>query len=35
MQIKGKYPCAPGLAPGWCPKGPLFNNNPKLVWEAV
>ncbi len=34
-QIKGKNPCAPGLAPGWCPKGPLFNNNPKLVWEAA
>ena len=35
MQIKGKYPCTPGLAPGWCPKGPLFHNNPKLVWEAA
>ena len=34
-QRKGGNPCAPGLAPGWCPKGPLFNNNPKLVWEAV
>jgi O-succinylbenzoate synthase len=34
-QIKGHHPCAPGLAPGWCPKGPLFNNNPKLVWEAT
>ena len=34
-QVKGKNPCAPGLAPGWCPKGPLFNNNPKLVWEAA
>ena len=34
-QIKGKYPCAPGLAPGWCPKGSLFDNNPKLVWEAA
>ena len=34
-QVKGGNPCAPGLAPGWCPKGPLFNNNPKLVWEAV
>ena len=27
--------CAPGLAPGWCPKGPLFNNDPKSVWEAI
>ena len=34
-QVKGKNPCAPGLAPGWCPKGPLFDNNPKLVWEAA
>ena len=34
-QVKGEKPCAPGLAPGWCPKGPLFNNNPKLVWEAA
>jgi len=34
-QIKGENPCAPGLAPGWCPKGPLFNNNPKSVWEAA
>jgi len=34
-QIKGGNPCAPGLAPGWCPKGPLFNNNPKSVWEAA
>ena len=35
IQIKGKHPCAPGLAPGWCPKGQLFNNNPKSVWEAA
>ena len=34
-QVKGKYPCAPGLAPGWHPKGQLFSNNPKSVWEAV
>ena len=34
-QVKGQNPCAPGLAPGWCPKGPLFGNNPKLVWEAA
>ena len=34
-QVKGKYPCAPGLAPGWQPKGQLFSNNPKSVWEAV
>ncbi len=34
-QLTGKYPCAPGLAPGWGAKGPLFSNNPKAVWEAV
>ncbi len=34
-QVKGKNPCAPGLAPGWCPKGPLFDNNPKSVWGAA
>tara|TARA_B100000700_G_scaffold240556_1_gene267485 strand:- start:890 stop:1861 length:972 start_codon:yes stop_codon:yes gene_type:complete len=34
-QVKGKYPCAPGLAPGWCPRSQLFSNNPKSVWEAV
>jgi O-succinylbenzoate synthase len=34
-QVKGHHPSAPGLAPGWCPKGPLFNNNPKFVWEAA
>ena len=34
-QVKGHHPCAPGLAPGWCPKGPLFSNNPKSVWEAA
>ena len=34
-QVEGKYPCAPGLAPGWVPKGPLFSNQPKSVWEAV
>ena len=34
-QVKGAYPCAPGLAPGWCPQGPLFSSDPKSVWEAV
>tara|TARA_B100000212_G_C27366327_1_gene530502 strand:+ start:456 stop:1427 length:972 start_codon:yes stop_codon:yes gene_type:complete len=34
-QVKGKNPCAPGLAPGWCPEGALFHSNPKVVWEAV
>ena len=35
IQSKGKHPCAPGLAPGWCPSGPLFNNRPASVWEAA
>tara|TARA_B100000965_G_scaffold172161_1_gene143792 strand:+ start:3013 stop:3984 length:972 start_codon:yes stop_codon:yes gene_type:complete len=35
LQTKGKYPCAHGLAPGWCPTGPLFNKKPNTVWEAV
>ncbi len=34
-QAQGQNPCAPGLAPGWCPKSQLFNNNPKSVWEAA
>tara|TARA_Y100001968_G_scaffold278037_1_gene273172 strand:- start:120 stop:1091 length:972 start_codon:yes stop_codon:yes gene_type:complete len=34
-QAKGKYPCAPGLAPGWGPNGSLSSNNPTSVWEAV
>ena len=34
-QAKGNYSCAPGLAPGWGPKGLLFCNKPKSVWEAV
>tara|TARA_B100000965_G_scaffold119782_1_gene98820 strand:- start:2041 stop:3012 length:972 start_codon:yes stop_codon:yes gene_type:complete len=35
MQLKGRHACSPGLAPGWCPNGPLFNNKPKSVWEAA
>ena len=35
MQIKGKHPCAPGLAPGWCPESQLFNKHPRSVWEAA
>ena len=34
-QIKGKYSCAPGLAPGWCPEGQLFSSDPKIVWDAA
>jgi O-succinylbenzoate synthase len=35
LQQKGPTPTAPGLAPGWCPDGPLFNSDPKSVWEAA
>ncbi len=35
LQQQGPTPTAPGLAPGWCPKGPLFSPNPELVWSAV
>ncbi|AAP99246.1 MULTISPECIES: o-succinylbenzoate synthase [Prochlorococcus] len=35
LQLRGLTPTQPGLAPGWCPKGPLFCQNPQLVWEAA
>ena len=35
LQQHGPTPTAPGLAPGWCPDGPLFSKNPNLVWEAA
>ncbi len=35
LQQRGPTPTAPGLAPGWCPDGPLFSADPKLVWEAA
>ena len=35
IQQKGPTPTAPGLAPGWLPKDPLFSNNPFTVWDAV
>jgi O-succinylbenzoate synthase len=35
LQWVGPTPAAPGLAPGWCPKGPLFSDNPELVWAAA
>ena len=34
-QREGKNPCAPGLAPGWRPKGRLFDSDPKIVWDAA
>ena len=34
-QALGEHNCAPGLAPGWVPKSPLFDHNPNIVWEAV
>ena len=35
LQMSGPTPAAPGLAPGWCPTGPLFSNDPEQVWAAV
>ncbi len=35
LQQNGPTPTAPGLAPGWCPDGPLFSTDPELVWDAV
>ena len=35
LQWQGPTPAAPGLAPGWCPSGPLFSDNPETVWAAA
>ncbi|MCP9849973.1 enolase C-terminal domain-like protein [Cyanobium sp. Morenito 9A2] len=35
LQAGGPTPTAPGLAPGWCPGGPLFESDPARVWEAA
>ncbi|MEB3321727.1 MAG: enolase C-terminal domain-like protein [Synechococcaceae cyanobacterium] len=35
LQAAGPTPAAPGLAPGWCPGGPLFAADPLRVWEAA
>jgi O-succinylbenzoate synthase len=35
LQARGPTPAAPGLAPGWCPPGPLFSPDPGEVWEAA
>jgi O-succinylbenzoate synthase len=35
LQAAGPTPAAPGLAPGWTPVGPLFAQDPTVVWEAV
>ena len=35
LQWQGTTPAAPGLAPGWCPSGPLFSENPEIVWAAA
>ena len=32
LQWQGPTPAAPGLAPGWCPSGPLFSRDPDQVW---
>ena len=35
LQMNGPTPAAPGLAPGWCPPGPLFSADPQRVWAAA
>ena len=35
LQMQGPTPAAPGLAPGWCPAGALFSDDPQVVWEAT
>ena len=35
VQWTGPTPAAPGLAPGWCPPGPLFSREPEQVWQAA
>ncbi len=35
LQQNNEIKTAPGLAPGWCPTGPLFSNNPSIVWSAA
>lgn len=35
LQGQGPTPAAPGLAPGWCPRGPLFSRDPEQVWAAA
>ena len=35
LQAAGPTPTAPGLAPGWRPRGPLFSGDPAVVWEAA
>ena len=35
LQWQGPTPAAPGLAPGWCPPGPLFGSDPEQVWAAA
>ncbi len=35
LQQNGPTPTAPGLAPGWFPKGSLFSFDPEVVWRAA
>ena len=35
LQHLGPTPTAPGLAPGWCPQGGLFDADPQHVWQAA
>jgi O-succinylbenzoate synthase len=35
LQALGPTPTAPGLAPGWRPRGRLFSPEPEAAWEAA
>jgi O-succinylbenzoate synthase len=35
LQALGPTPTAPGLAPGWRPRGGLFAQEPEAAWEAA
>lgn len=35
LQAAGPTPAAPGLAPGWTPRGPLFAADPQRVWASL
>jgi O-succinylbenzoate synthase len=35
LQAPGPTPTAPGLAPGWRPRGDLFAHEPEAAWEAA
>lgn len=35
LQALGPTPTAPGLAPSWCPVGPLFGHDPAGIWADL